>query len=145
MITKIEIALENCEVIVIDGYDIVSLWMDDVKNRITKFGKHKACNDFYIKIAAEANRVNEPFGFYDRREEMIFNRLLWRDIVSVCLYYDDTDEFDEISVYYNEESDSIGARNTNQFGIVNKLGDLCLVISENKKLEDYIDLNYEIA
>ena len=138
MITKIEIALENCEVIVIDGYDIVSLWMDDVKNRITKFGKHKSCNDCYIKTAAQANRINEPFGFYDRREEMIFNRLLWRDIVSVCLYYDDTDEFDEISVYYNEESDSIGARNTNQFGIVNKLGDLCLVISENKNLEDYI-------
>ena len=157
-ISKIELGLENCEVITIDGKYIGAFDVSNIQTHIRRMGcnyigKYNSCESFAIEIHRSGNTVNKPFGIEDvGHNESIFDRLLkYRDITSVTVYYDkkndkyediDTGEKADFYVPYEDEVEgALGSPNVNQKCYINSFGDLYILISKNETLEDYFDMD----
>lgn len=156
-ISRIEIGLENCEVITIDGKYIGAFYVENIKTTISRMGcnyigKYQSCDSFVIEINRGADCVNKPFGIDDEDSKMsIFKRLLtFRDITSIRIFYDkknekyedvETGETDEFYVPYEEECEGqLGSPNVYQSCYINSYGDLYIVISKDDKIEDFFDI-----
>ena len=154
-ISKIEIGLENCEVITIDGkyigdFDVYNICTNISRMGCNYIGKAKSCDSFIIEIYRDANVVNNPFGTEDDNDGKIFERIKqYNDITSVTVYYDkkdedyndiETGESDYFYVPYQEETEGqLGSPNIYQSTYINNFGDLYIVIDKEEKIFDLFD------
>lgn len=155
-ISKIEIILENCEVITIEGKYIGAFDVSNIHTSISRMGcnhigKMQCCESFIIEIYRDANVINKPFGYEDEDQTKIFERIaLYNDITSIEVYYDkkdddykdvETGECDCIYVPYEELNENqLGSPNKYQSTHINKYGDLYIVIDKGNKISDKFDL-----
>lgn len=156
-ISKIEIGLENCEVITINGKYIGGFNVSNIHTDISRLGcnyigKMQCCDSFMIEIFRDANVINKPFGYEDENGTYIFQRIeQYNDIVNVKIYYDEKDnnykdietgELDNVYVPYEEENEGwLGSPNKYQSTYINKFGDLYIVIDKDKKVEDVLNMD----
>ena len=98
LIRKIELGLENCETITIDGKYIGHFYAGDIKKEIARVAcndnsMHEICHSFCIEIHKDANKKYAPFGI-EKDETLTFNRLMeWNDITDITIHlYDQYDE-----------------------------------------------------
>lgn len=155
-ISRIELGLENCEVITIDGKYIGSFDASNIHTDISRMGcnyigKSQSCDSFAIEIYRDANIINRPFGIENDDDYIkIFERITkYNDITSVTVYYDkkddnykdvETGESDYFYVTYEEENEGqLGSPNIYQSSYINDFGDLYIVIDKDKKIFDLFD------
>ena len=140
-VSKIELILENLEVIIIDGEDIGGIDIDDIKTRIQRIAcnsinKYNYSDNIAIEIYKGGNKLFNSLGLQGT-EEYAFDRLTqWNDIATIEVHYEEEDKMDLISVDYDEEY----GNNKNQKSFIDSKGNLCLVISKDKDIEDYFDI-----
>ena len=141
-ISKIELILENLEVIIIDSEDIGGIDIVDIKTRIQRIAcnsinKYKYSDTVAIEIHKSANKLFNYFKI-EGAEEYIFDRLTHNsDICTIEVHYENEDKIDLISVDYDEQR----GNNINQKSYIDERGNLCLVISKDKNIEDYFDID----
>ena len=139
-VSKIELILENLEVIVIDSEDIGGIDIGDIKTRVQRMAcnsinKYSYSDDIAIEIHKSANKLFNYFEI-EGAEELIFDRLTHNsDITSIEIHYEN-DDTDFILTNYDEKD----GNNINQKSFIDNKGNLCLVISEYKIIEDYFDI-----
>ena len=141
-LNKISLVLENCEVIDIDGKYIGELDVGNIQTSISRIAcnsisKMKTCDNLVLSIHRDANIINKPFGFDSN--QTVFDRLKDCDITAIDIHYDDVNDHSDENIYvpYNEEREGqLGSPNTYMTVKKNKFGDLFLVISEDKTVDD---------
>lgn len=141
-VSKIELILENLEVITIDSEDIGGIDIGDIKTRVQRMAcnsinKYSYSDDIAIEIRKSANKLFNYFEI-EGAEELIFNRLTQcNDIASIEIHYESEDDKSElILVNYDERY----GNNVNQKSLIDESGNLCLVISEYKGIEHYFEV-----
>lgn len=142
-IKSIEIVLENCEVIKIDGEDIGFFRMGELK----KYASVSGCNSFHIYETAEEtfleiakaanNRTYYPFNLPNK--EPIFDRLTkYQDITSIVIHGDDEDV-----KYFVDWKGNSDYKNEAQSTAIGKNGCLYLVISKNTTATEFFKQQLE--
>ena len=135
----------------IDGKYIGYIIADDIKTCIKRNGcnavnKLDFANTVAIEIHKDANKERYAFGIEDIDfKEHVFDRLRkYEDIVDVQIeLYDDYEENGEVSVYrylvdWTSESDF---ENPAQKTYLSKCGNLYIVISGEKDITDFFDID----
>ena len=149
LIRNLELVLENCEVVKIDGKYIGDFYAGDIRKEIARMacnyiGMEEICHSFYVEIHADANKKYAPFGDQEW-ETKAFERLLqYNDItaITVRLYdqYDEdakTDESkDTVCHYLIHWVGDDDYENPAQKSKVAKTGWFYLVVDEKRELED---------
>ena len=144
-VSKIELILENLEVITIDSEDIGGIDIGDIKTRIQSMGsnsinKYLYSDNIAIEIYKTRNKLFNSFGI-EGAEEYVFNRLTqWNDIASIEIHYESEDDKSELILVDYDEEHGNNINNINQKSFIDKLGNLCLVISKDKNIEDYFTI-----
>lgn len=127
---KVEFALENCELIVIDGKHIGNFYVSDLKRHISKHYNSiqhmQICEGFSIMINRKADVKYNVFDMEDEVGET-FKRLSSGDICSVRIAYNDGSD-DDFYVTWTGESDYL---NEAQHAYINEFGDLFIEISKD--------------
>ncbi len=144
-IKKIEIVLENCEVITIEGKYIGNFGCTDISYSIERFGCNcidelKTCKDFYISIYRDSalnTEFNTTFGELNETRNPLKRILDYPDITSIYIYLtkDENNPKEFYVTWGDGEYD-----NEYQKSYMNKFGDLFIVVSEKLKLEDVFDM-----
>jgi hypothetical protein len=144
-INKIELVLENCEVIVVEGKNIGQLDIGDIKYSIRRtacnyIDEMLSCEHFYLTINRAGNINSKTVWTLgeSEQERNSFERIHRHpDITSAYIYFKDNDKPKQIYVPWDGESDY---HNDAQKTYLNKFGDLFIVIEKDTKLEDVFDL-----
>ena len=150
-IKYIELTLENCEVVTIDGKYIGDFLVDDISTSISRL----ACNwvgkvDWAGLVAIEIHKDDdEEYYFLDGRKGTKFSRLTTlNDIthIDICLEEDVGDDSAKSHLYSYaiSWSDDDEEENKNQESYISDLGNLYIYInskksSDNKEIFDFFD------
>ena len=141
----IELTLENCEVVTIDGKYIGDFLVDDISTSISRL----ACNwvgkvDWAGLVAIEIHKDADKELYHP-----IFSRLTtWNDIthIDICLEEDAGDDSAKSHIYSYDISwsDDAEEENKNQESYISDLGNLYIYInnkksSDNKGIFDFFD------
>lgn len=149
LIRKLELVLENCEVVKVDGKYIGNFYAGDIKKEIARMACNhidmmEICHSFYVEIHKDANKRYESFGDKDWKT-LAFDRLTkYNDITSVIIhlydqYDEDAREDESKDTVYNYLIHWVGdddCENPAQKSKIAKTGWLYLVIGENVKMEE---------
>ena len=145
-VKKIEIILENCEVIEFEPKDFYDFILDDIKERVSRkgvncIGVSKTTTLVKFSINKKADRVNKPFGTEMDDPETVFERLSkYNDITGICLTYsDDTEETYYVDYDEGDKEGMLGAPNINQDTYINEYGHLFITICADKKINDLFE------
>ena len=151
---NITLVFENCDSITIDGKYVGEFIVDDIHTSI----KRIACNaieridsvdTFAIEIHKDANKERFQFDQTDYKDfkQMTFDRLsAYNDITSIQInlienYVEEEQvprqEHYDYYVKWTGKSDDI---NESQINYLSDCGNFYIVIAENKKIEDFFDL-----
>lgn len=120
---NIALVLENCEVVTIDKKNLGHFYIGDIKTSYSRGDKYlvksQICDEFIVEISRDLNQIERLHKCNDitqiwiedvnGREEQFFVK------------------WDENDKYFNEY----------QKNKLNRFGDLYIVISENKGIDDY--------
>ena len=141
-IDRIELVLENCEVIIIDGKYIGAFYINNIKTNISRIAinsvqKYSTSGDILIEILKGGNVKYLPFNIEDYKTT-VFDRLTEaNDITHVEVHWKDG-SCDDIWVEYNDESHST-FENTYQQSYLSEIGNLYISINKNDDIFDIID------
>lgn len=141
---NITFTFENCDMITIDGKYIGDFLVDEINTSFQRV----ACNAiiklniakvFMIEIHKDANKKRCAFGC-EEWEQMTFDRFLeYNDITIIEFTLDDGDgNCTDYNYYVNWVGDD-NMENDAQHSSVSNNGNLYIVISEDKNIEDYFD------
>lgn len=147
VIKRIDIIFENCEVLYIPIERIGLLTIEDIhttigRTAINSFDKFETANTIFIEI-------------FNRTKDLSLNRIVkHNDITSIDVVFhnipENTERIESYFVDYREpkgQENVIGASNLNQKNFIRESGDVCICISETKKISDFInsedDRNFE--
>lgn len=145
-IKKIEIILENCEVITVDGKYIGDFNCNNIEYSINRMGcnyigETYTCKDFSMSIHKDCglnNKEEWSFGIFDRKSNPLKRINDYKDITSIRIHFtDDKKDAKQIYVKWGGDNDYI---NEYQESYINKFGDLFIVVSKDLKLEEVFDL-----
>lgn len=136
-ITKIEIGLENCEIITIDGRYIDYMSIKGISRSIYKSERHcldhAYCNHLSMIICENANNTENMFLDTNIKP---FDRIKnCPDIVEITIFYFNGDA-ERIYVDWNENND---CENKYQKTYITEHGDMFILIDSKLSLED-VDL-----
>lgn len=152
----INLHLENCDCITIDGKYVGDFLVDDIHKTIHRF----ACNSidsfdiadtFVIELHKDANKERYQFNnnAYEDFRQMTFDRLSGcPDIASINFILSEdyvpenkipTKEFHNYYLDWSDNSDNI---NTYQKSYISDEGHLYIVVSKNKDIFDFFDKDY---
>lgn len=145
-IEKVEIVLENCEVITVVGKYIGDFSCEDIKHSISRIACNSInesyiCKNFSMSIHRScALNDNEEWtmGTIDRKRNPLERINKYRDITSIYIYFSKDQE--NPKCIYVKWNDDCEWSNYYQKSYINRLGDLFIVISKDLKLEDVFDL-----
>jgi hypothetical protein len=148
LIRKLELVLENCEVVTIDGKYVGDFYVGDIKREIRRMAcnhidKMDICHAFSIEIHTDANKKYAPFG--DRKSEtLVFDRLIkYDDITAITIHlydqYDDNAKNDTskdiIEHYYMHWDGDDDYNNASQHSKIAKTGWFYMTIGTEMDLE----------
>jgi hypothetical protein len=139
-IEKIELVLENCEVITVEGKHIGDFNCEDIKYSIDRrgcnyIGKMQTCENFSMSIHRDCalNKKSEwSFGYIDEERNPLERIFKGNDITGIWIYFKDRKE---PKVIYPKWGDG-EYDNEYQESYINQFGDLFIVISKDKNFED---------
>lgn len=138
-VKSITLVLENCETIKLDRKHIGSFLVDNIKYSISRMACNSIstftfCENFAIEINRNASKVGTN---YNSNQDALKRLITYSDITAIDIKYeDDTEEY--IYVDWNEENNH--CNNNNQKHYMNKFGDLYIVVSSGKVIDDYFDI-----
>ena len=142
-IKKVELMLENCEVIDFEPKYLYDFVLDDIKERVSRkavdcIGVSKKALTIKMSINKKADRINKPFGTEMPEPDTVFERLCnFHDITGISLTYSDgTEETYYVDYDEGDKEGMLGAPNINQDTYINAHGHLYITICANKKVED---------
>lgn len=145
MIKELTIAFENCESMTFNGNVIGEFEIRDIQTVIRRIAsnsidKYQIADTVFFELFAEGNTEYDPFGI-EKERTTAFDRLQkYMDITSIEITYEDGTT-DEIYVDYNTNGHcGLGADNVNQTVYLSRLGNIYVLISENKKIEYFVNL-----
>lgn len=145
-INKIEIVLENCEVITVDGKYIGDFSCEGIEHSISRVACNSikesyTCKDFSMSIHRDCslNDIEEwTLGVSDIKRDPLKRINNYNDITSIYIYFTkDKENPKQIYVKWGGDSDY---NNEYQKSYINKFGDLFIVVSEDLKLGDVFDM-----
>lgn len=137
-IKSIELVLENCEDILIEGKHIGHFYLSDIRYSIQKVGRNtlklNTCRHLSISINREADA---KYCWYDMESDHTkFHRLgTFRDITSIRVNFED-----DTSEHYYVDWSNDEYTNQYQSNYRNKFGDLFIVIDKEKTIEDVFSM-----
>ena len=145
--------LENCDVITIDGKYIGNFLIDNIRTTISRIAcnsimKMDIADTIVIEIHKNANKKRHHFNFdSDYNEHTVFDRLQeWNDITSIKFKFEEqyveenkTPRQEEYTYYVYWEGNS-DEENEAQSTYISNDGNLYIVISKDKTVEDFFDL-----
>jgi hypothetical protein len=149
LIRKLELVLENCEVVTIDGKYIGQFFAGEIKKSISRMGCNHIgimdiCYEFGVEIHKDANKKYAPFGD-EKWETLAFDRLTqYNDITSVTIHLydqyneetrDDTSK-DTVEHYYVHWEGDSDYENDVQHSKIANTGWFYMVIGKDLNLED---------
>lgn len=149
LIRKIELGLENCDVITIDGKYIGAFYAGDIRKQIARMACNyvdiaEICHEFYLEVHKDANKKHFELGC-EEFETTVFERLqMHNDICSITVYlYDECnnetcDDESKDTVYHyllswGGDSDYVNAY---QYSKVSKEGWLYIVVGEKMDINE---------
>lgn len=143
-IIKIELVLENCEVITIKGKHIGDFVCEDIKYSIQRLACNSinevySCETFYMSIHRDCSlnkESNWTVGNLPEEREPLKRILEYPDITCIYIYFKDKKNPQKI---YPKWSEGDEYSNKYQKTYMNKFGDLYIVIDKNLNLEDVFD------
>lgn len=145
-IKKIEIILENCEVVTVEGKHIGDFSCNNIEYSINRMGYNYigetyTCKDFSMSIHKDCalnDKEEWSFGTLDGKRNPLKRINDYKDIASIYIYFtNDKKDAKQIYVEWGGDNECI---NEYQKSYINRLGDLFIVISKDLKLEDVFDL-----
>jgi len=105
MLSKIELAFENCDSIIFPVHFVKKIFVDGVKTRYTKYDMSeltvtKHCEEVHMILHNNANQKKFINPLFNDTETTPFSRIKANDITHIIFHYDS--EFtEEIAVKYN--------------------------------------------
>ncbi len=144
-ISKVEIVLENCEMITIEGKHIGAFDLDDITYSISRIAcnyidEMYTCKNFSISIHTDSNSNKESkwtMGMLEDEQRNPLERIhKYNDITSIYVYFSNNEVPKKFYVSWSGDD----YHNDYQKTYINKFGDLFIVISEENKLEDIFNL-----
>lgn len=136
-IKHIDLVLENCDVIHIDGKHIGFFILDNIKKTAgimgcNSFGVRETAEEIFLEISPDANKEYHPLGI-SSEWTMPFERLSrYNDITSIDIITDD-----ETLRYYTNWTGDSDYENEAQTSIIGKNGCFYLAITERKTAQEY--------
>ena len=137
-LSKIELRLENCDVITLNNKEIEYLSIDNIKKNIwvqsgDAYDK-TYCDSFSIVLNKSANRKYYEFEQNDTEfEANIFERLKDRDITSIKLYYDNDTNTEDIYIPYKDDVENqLGSANVYMTYEITKQGNMLIIIDQKE-------------
>jgi hypothetical protein len=147
LIRSIDLVLENCEVITIEGKYIGDFYLGDIRQEIARMacnhiGIEEICHSFHMEIHKDASKDVDSFG----RKINVFKRLQeYNDItqVTIRLYdqYAEEPEDDIEKQYLLHWGGDSEYENEYQKSFVANTGWLYLVVEKDKTIADVFDLD----
>ena len=147
LIRSVDLVLENCEVVTIEGKYIGDFYLGDIRQEIARtacnhIGMSEICYSFYMEIHKDANEDFDSFG----TKQNTFKRLqAYNDItqVTVRLYdqYAEEPEEDIEKHYLLHWGGDSEYENDYQKSLVADTGWLYLVVEKDKAIKDVFDLD----
>ena len=148
LIRKLELNLENCDVVTIDGKYIGHFHAGDIRKSISRMGCNwidvqEICHEFCIEIHPDANKMMHEFGC-EEFAVLTFDRLSQHsDITSITIYlYDQydkaarNDESKDTVYHYFVHWDGGDYKNSLQASKISKPGWLYITIGKELNLEE---------
>lgn len=144
-IDKIEIVLENCEIITIKGEYIGDLDIKDIRYSIGRIGcnyidEAYTCEHFSMSINNDASlddKVKFTLGDVDERRNPLERIMQCNDIVSIDVYFKDKKQPKEIYMPWDGDDNQ---DNEYQKTYMNQFGDLYIVVDREADIKDFFDL-----
>mgnify|MGYP003417842844 CR=1 FL=1 len=146
-LNNVTFTFENCDRITIDGKYIGDFLVEEIKTSIQRVAcnaimKFDTAHVIAIEIHKDANKRRSSFDFWGCNDDkhMIFDRISkWDDITHIDFTLENSDESEnDYSYTVNWVGDS-DMNNEAQHSLVSKNGNLYIVISEGKNIEDYFE------
>jgi len=148
-IKQIELILENCDVITIDGKYIGDFLIDNIHTSIARI----ACNaieemryadTIMMEIHKDANKIRYQFGQTDVEEfeQLTFDRLIGcGDITSITFeLVNENDTHSKKHHYYVNWTGDSDYVNEAQKSYISECGHLYIVISKDDDISDFFDM-----
>lgn len=139
LVKSIKIVFEDCDSVCFDKCDLGIFNMEDIKCEIHGIGCGGIAKNYYantVVIEFLNDDVHIPFGALEYGKTTKFARIAESaDIMGIELLFLD-DSRDTYLVEHDGET-----KNTNQKTYISKLGHLYLVISKEKSIEDFINID----
>lgn len=142
-IKNVEFIFENCECFTVDAKYFGIFEMSDLQTKIRRIAmnsisKYTSVNYVAIEIYSEAD---DRYDFYGEEMKSKLDRIQqYRDITGICLTYDNGLKETYYVNYKDEIEGALGTPNVYQKTYLSKLGNLYLVISEDKDIADAFDM-----
>lgn len=136
-IKHIDLILENCDFIRIDGQHIGFFVLDNIKKTAgviacNSFSVRETAEEIFLEISPNANKKYHPLGI-SSEWEIPFERLSrYNDITSIEIVTDD-----ETLHYYTKWTGDSDIENASQTSAIGKNGCLYIAIAENKTAKEY--------
>lgn len=144
-VKRIDLNLENCQIITVDKKYIGEFLCDGIRTSIQRMacnliGQTISCSTFCISIHHDftSSKVQWVFGESNETHNPIKRIAAAPDIVSVTVYFED-DEANPVEIFvpWNDDDDN---DNRYQKSYINEQGDLFVVISEKLEIEDVFNM-----
>ena len=141
-IKSIEFVFENCESFNIDTNYFGAFLIDDIRYSIQRIAcnsivKMAIADTMVIELFSEGDREYRPFGALEKTT--IFERLQkYNDITQVIIHYEDQTE----ETYFANWAEGDDCENKNQSVYRSDLGNLYIVINEEKDFATFFDTEY---
>ena len=141
-IKSIEFVFENCESFNIDTNYFGAFLIDDIRYSIQRIAcnsivKMAIADTMVIELFSEGDREYRPFGALEKTT--IFERLQkFNDITQIIVHYEDQTE----EAYFTDWAEGDDCENKNQSVCKSDLGNLYIVISEEKDFSTFFDTEY---
>ena len=132
-IKKIEIGFENCLLATVDVSNIGGIILEDIGTKIVRIGTNAVASIDQAKTLALEILAPEAQRIFDVLKDSSIT-----SITTIDEFGDETEYQVFYEVFPNEESD-LGARNIHEKFSMSSLGNLYIVVSEDKELGFFFD------
>lgn len=135
----LELVLENCEVVRVERKYLGYLYIGDIKTTLTRHDKSliksQSIGDFAIELHRDLKDEDTSFGAYFGKVNPIDRLVKHKDITQIYIAYEgNTSDRFYVKWHDNDEHD-----NRYQNNKLNNFGDLYIVISEDKGIDDFYE------
>ena len=142
-IKSIEFVLENCEGFNIDANYFGAFLIDDIRYSIQRIAcnsivKMAIADTIVIELFSEGDREYRPFGVLEKTTTLFERLQKYNDITQIIVHYEDQTE----EAYFTDWAEGDDYENKNQSVCKSDLGNLYIVINEEKDFSTFFDTEY---